>query len=414
MSSQFLPVDEQLAILKRGIVDFEVEAELKTKLERSRKENKPLTIKAGFDPTAPDLHLGHGVLLNKMRQFQELGHRVVFLIGDFTARIGDPTGKNTTRPPLTDEAITVNAATYKRQVFKLLDSQKTVVLFNSEWLASMSFDDIIRLAARYSVARIIEREDFRRRLSEGRHISMHELLYPLVQGYDSVAMRADVELGGTDQRFNLLVGRDLMRHYGIEPQCIMTVPILEGLDAREVEGKIVGDKMSKSLGNYIGFEEEPDSQFGKIMSVCDPVMWRYYDLLSARSNAEIATLKAGHPKEAKLALAFEIVERFHTTEAAEKALANFHALFGAGKQGEVPTDAPEISLPWREGLTLSHMLVETQLVESGGDAKRLIRQGGVSLDGNRVDDVLFAISPGKHLVRAGKKKWAQVTVISAS
>jgi tyrosyl-tRNA synthetase len=406
----FLPVDEQLSILKRGIVDLEVEAELKAKLERSLKDNKPLTIKAGFDPTAPDLHLGHAVLITKMRQFQDLGHRVVFLIGDSTARIGDPTGKNATRPPLSDEAIIANSATYKRQVFKILDPVKTVVQFNSEWLAPMSFDDIIRLAAKYSVARIIEREDFRRRLAEGRHISMHELLYPLVQGYDSVAMRADVELGGTDQRFNLLVGRDLMRHFGQEPQCIMTVPILEGLDAREVDGAIVGDKMSKSLGNYVGFEEEPDSQFGKIMSVCDPVMWRYFELLSTKSNTQITALKAGHPKEAKLVLAFEIVERFHTTAAAQHALDNFHALFGAGKQGEVPKDAPEITLAWREGLTLSHLLVETHLVESGGDAKRLIRQGGVSVDGNRVDDVQFGIQPGKHLVRAGKKKWAQITV----
>lgn len=407
---KFLAVDEQIAILKRGIVDFEVEAELKAKLEKSRKEGKPLTIKAGFDPTAPDLHLGHAVLLTKMRHFQDLGHRTVFLIGDFTARIGDPTGKNTTRPPLSDEAITANAATYKRQVFKILDPEKTVVQFNSEWLATMSFDDIIRLAAKYSVARIIEREDFRRRLNEGRHISMHELLYPLVQGYDSVAMKADVELGGTDQRFNLLVGRDLMRHFGQEPQCIMTVPILEGLDAREVDGHIVGDKMSKSLGNYVGFDEEPNSQFGKIMSVCDPVMWRYFELLSAKSREEIAALKAGHPKQAKLALAFEMVERFHTADAAKHALDTFDALFGAGKNSEVPTDAPEITISWREGLVLSHVLVEAKLVESSGDAKRLIRQGGVSLDGNRVDDVQFAIQPGKHLVRAGKKKWAQVTV----
>jgi tyrosyl-tRNA synthetase len=406
----FLPVDEQLAILKRGIVDFEVEGELKAKLEKSRKENKALTVKAGFDPTAPDLHLGHAVLLNKMRQFQELGHRVVFLIGDFTARIGDPTGKNATRPPLSDEAIVANAATYKRQVFKVLDEHKTVVQFNSEWLAKMSFDDIIRLAAKYSVARIIEREDFRRRLSEGRHVSMHELLYPLVQGYDSVAMRADVELGGTDQRFNLLVGRDLMRHFGQEPQCIMTVPILEGLEAREVNGKIVGDKMSKSLGNYVGFDENPDGQFGKIMSICDPVMWRYYELLSAKPVAEIDKLKAGHPKDAKVALAFEIVERFHGINGAEHALANFNALFGQGKNAEVPKDAPEVQLKWREGLTLSQVLVEAALVESGGDAKRLIRGGGVSVNGDRVEDVQFLVGPGKHMVRAGKKKWAQVIV----
>jgi tyrosyl-tRNA synthetase len=239
---------------------------------------------------------------------------------------------------------------------------------------------------------------------------MHELLYPLVQGYDSVAMRADVELGGTDQRFNLLVGRDLMRHFGLEPQCIMTVPILEGLEAREVDGKIIGDKMSKSLGNYVGFDENPDSQFGKIMSICDPVMWRYFELLSAKSNDEIAKLKAGHPKEAKLALAFEIVERFHTTADAERALSNFHTLFGQGKGGEVPSDAPEVQLPFREGLTLSHVLVEAKLVDSGSDAKRLIRQGGVSVNGERVEDVQFLLERGKHTVRAGKKKWAQVLI----
>lgn len=409
-ASQFPSVAEQLALLKRGIVDFEVETELKSKLEKSTAENRPLTIKAGFDPTAPDLHLGHAVLLTKMRQFQDLGHRVVFLIGDFTARIGDPTGKNATRPPLSDEAIIANAATYSRQVFKILDPVKTVVQFNSEWLAKMSLDDVIRLAAKYSVARIIEREDFRRRLQEGRHISMHELFYPLVQGYDSVAMRADVELGGTDQRFNLLVGRDLMRHFGQEPQCIMTVPILEGLDARFEDGKIVGDKMSKSLGNYVGFEENPDAQFGKIMSICDPVMWRYYELLSMKAESEISALRNGHPKEAKVALALEIVERFHSKDAAQHALDNFNALFGAGKRGEVPEDAPVIELQAHDGLTLSHALVEAKLVESGSDAKRLIRQGGVSIDGHKVEDVQFVLRPGSHTVRAGKKKWAQIVV----
>lgn len=408
--TEFAPVSEQLALLKRGIVDFEVESELVKKLEKSRATNKPLTIKAGFDPTAPDLHLGHAVLLTKMRQFQDLGHRVVFLVGDFTARIGDPTGKNATRPPLSDEAIVANAATYKRQVFKVLDPQKTVVQFNSEWLAPMSMDDVIRLAAKYSVARIIEREDFRRRLAEGRHISMHELLYPLVQGYDSVAMKADVELGGTDQRFNLLVGRDLMRHFGQEPQCIMTVPILEGLDAREENGEIVGDKMSKSLGNYIGFEEEPDAQFGKIMSICDPVMWRYFNLLSTKNAEEIAALKSGHPKEAKVALAVEIVERFHSKEAAAHALANFNALFGAGKRSEVPEDAPEIHLTARADLTLGHVLVESEMVASSSDAKRLIRQGGVFVNGSKIEDVQFVLQTGSHSVRAGKKKWAQVIV----
>jgi len=270
----FLPVEEQLAVILRGAVDVEVKEELKKKLERSRAEDRPLSIKLGADPTSPDLHLGHTVVLQKLRQFQDLGHKVVFLIGDFTARIGDPTGKSATRPPLTEDEIVQNAATYKRQVFKILDAQKTEIRFNSEWLGKLSFDDVIRLAAKYSVARMIERDDFARRLAEQRPISLHELFYPLAQGYDSVALKTDVELGGTDQKFNLLVGRDLMRAYNLEPQCILTMPILEGTDAKEEDGKVVGSKMSKSLGNIIGVEDEPRMQFGKIMSVCDGLMWR--------------------------------------------------------------------------------------------------------------------------------------------
>ncbi len=411
MKTIFAPVDEQLAILTRGIVDLEVLLELKKKLEKSRLEGKPLTVKAGFDPTAPDLHLGHAVLLTKMRQFQDLGHRVVFLVGDFTARIGDPTGKNVTRPPLSDEDIVTNAATYKKQVFKILDPEKTVVQFNSEWLSPMNLIDLIRLAAKYSVARMIERDDFKKRLNEGRPISMHELLYPLMQGYDSVVMKPDIELGGSDQLFNLLVGRDLMRHYGLEPQCIMTVPLLEGLEAREEDGRIVGDKMSKSLANYVGFDEDADSQFGKLMSICDPLMWRYFSLLSLKSPQEIEELKAGHPKLAKEALAVEIVSRFHGIAAAESALSQFHELFGAGKRHEIPDDAPEVTIDSDgQTLLLLQVLVKADLAPSSSEAKRLIKQGAISVDGTRIEDAGHQLSPGSYSIRAGKKRWATVVI----
>ncbi len=411
-TTSFLPVQEQLAIITRGIAELEVLDELKKKLERSVDTGKPLTIKAGFDPTAPDLHLGHAVLLTKMRQFQDLGHRVIFLIGDFTARIGDPTGKNVTRPPLSDEDIANNSQTYQRQVFKILDPKKTLVQFNSEWLKGISLDDVIRIMARVSVSRIIHRDDFKKRLDEGRAISMHELLYPIMQGYDSVAMKPDVELGGTDQLFNLLVGRDLMRHYGLEPQCILTVPILEGLEAREENGKIVGDKMSKSLGNYIGVEEDAEAQFGKLMSICDPLMWRYYQLLSLTSEAEITALKGGHPKEAKVALALEIVTRFHGEDKARAAQKQFESLFGAGKRGEIPEDAPVVRLTTggEAHLALSHALVEAGLAPSGAEAKRLVRQGGVTVDGVRVEDAQHALVAGTYAVRAGKKRWAEIVV----
>ncbi len=411
MKIKFAPVDEQLAILTRGIVELEVLAELKKKLEKSRIEGKPLTVKAGFDPTAPDLHLGHAVLLTKMRQFQDLGHRVIFLVGDFTARIGDPTGKNVTRPPLSDDDIINNAATYRKQVFKILDPEQTVVQFNSEWLAPMNLMDLIRLAAKYSVARMIERDDFKKRLSEGRPISMHELLYPLMQGYDSVVMKPDIELGGSDQLFNLLVGRDLMRHYGLEPQCIMTVPLLEGLEARVEDGRIVGDKMSKSLGNYVGFDEDAGSQFGKLMSICDPLMWRYFDLLSLKSPQEIEDLKAGHPKLAKEALAVEIVSRFHGQTAAESALSQFHELFGAGKRHEIPDDAPEVVIH-SDGptLLLLQVLVKADLAPSSSEAKRLIKQGAISVEGTRIEDAGHQLSPGSYAIRAGKKRWATVVI----
>lgn len=408
----FLDPKEQLAILKRGIAHLEIESDLEKKLTKSKETKTPLRIKAGFDPTAPDLHLGHTVLLTKMRQFQELGHQVIFLIGDFTARIGDPSGRNTTRPPLSDDEVIANASTYKRQVFKILDEKKTVVEFNSKWLSPFSFDDVIRLASKYSVARMIEREDFKHRLADGKPISMHELLYPLITGYDSIFLKADVELGGTDQLFNLLVGRDLMRHFGMEPQCIMTVPILEGTDAREENGQIVGNKMSKSLNNYVGVEEDEHTQFGKVMSICDAVMWRYFELLSTRTLDDINELKRGHPKDAKVALALEIVERYHSKSAAVAAKDQFDALFGAKNRFEVPKDAPtfRFSAKSESGYPLLDALVEAELVASNGEAKRLLRQGGISVDGLRVEDLQYLLGPGEHAVRAGKKRWANIVI----
>lgn len=406
----FAPVEEQLAILTRGCVDVEVIGELRKKLTESRAKNTPLIVKLGADPTSPDLHLGHTVVINKLRQFQELGHTVVFLIGDFTARIGDPTGKNSTRPPLTADEIVENAATYKRQVFKILDERKTVIRFNSEWLGNMSFDDVIRLAGRYSVARMIEREDFRKRLDEGRPISLHELLYPLAQGYDSVALKADVELGGTDQRFNLLVGRDLMRSYGLEPQCIMTVPILEGTDAREENGVVVGPKMSKSLGNTIAVFDEPQMQFGKVMSVCDAHMWRIYLLLSDKNDEQIAALRAGHPKDAKVELGREIVSRFHGKDAGDQAVASFQRLFGADKKGGIPDDAPSYTLETGGPVLVVDALTDTGLQESKSKARALITQGGLNVNGEKISDVKFELGIGSHAVRAGKIKWAHITV----
>lgn len=374
----------------------EIEAEFKQKLAKKR----PLIIKAGFDPTAPDLHLGHTVLLTAMRRFQDQGHQIVFLIGDFTARIGDPSGKNITRPPLTEAEITANAATYKRQVFKILDPNKTEVRFNSEWLQDFKLDDVIRLASRYSLARMIERDDFKKRLAEGRPISMHEILYPLLQGYDSVALKADLELGGQDQLFNLLVGRDLMRHYGLEPQCVMTFPLLEGLDGH--------DKMSKSLGNYVGVEEDSDSQFGKLMSISDTLMWRYFELLSLKPANEIASLKQGHPKDAKVALAMEIVERFHNADAAKAALEKFNSLFGSGKRSEIPEDAPVFNAP--AGTTLMHAMSLAGLAPSNAEAKRLLKQGSVMLDGERMEDGQFVLSAGEHALRVGKTRWAKILI----
>ena len=403
MPHEMLPVDEQLAILKRGIVDLEVESELKSKLAKSIADHRPLVVKLGLDPTAPDLHLGHTVVLNKLRQFQQLGHRAVFLIGDFTARIGDPTGKSATRPPLSADEIVAHAATYRQQAFKILDEDKTEIRSNSEWLGKMGFDDVIRLAAKHSLARMLERDDFSKRLKEQRPISMHELLYPLAQGYDSVALKADVELGGTDQRFNLLVGRDLMRQYGLEPQVILTTPILEGTDGV--------NKMSKSLGNYIGVLDEPGQQFGKTLSIPDDLMWRWYLLLSERSLADIELLKQGHPKLAKVALAKEIVARFHGASAAEHAQDEFERLFGAGKRNEIPADAPTFTLDAAgTSAPLVRALVEAGLVTSNAEARRQIAQNAVSVDGEKVTDPKAELSVGVHAVRVGKTRWAKIVL----
>jgi tyrosyl-tRNA synthetase len=403
MAHDLRSVDEQMALLKQGIVDLELEAELRGKLSRSVAEHRPLVVKLGLDPTAPDLHLGHTVVLNKMRQFQLLGHRVVFLIGDFTARIGDPTGKTATRPPLSEDEIVANAATYRRQAYKILDEDKTEIRSNSEWLGKMGFDDVIRLAAKHSVARMLERDDFSKRLKEQKPISMHELLYPLAQGYDSVVLKADVELGGTDQRFNLLVGRDLMRAYGLEPQCIITTPLLEGTDG--------ANKMSKSLGNYVGVEEDAQSQFGKTLSIPDDLMWRWFTLLSARSIAEVELLKAGHPKRAKTALAKEIVARFHGQAAADHAEAEFARLHGAGKRSEIPDDAPSFTLDTAgKAVTLARALVEASLAESNADARRLIAQNAVSVDGEKITEPKADLALGAHAVRVGKIRWAKIIV----
>src|SRR5712692_836387 len=362
-----MTLDEQLAFLAKGAVDLIEKNDLKAKLQRG----KPLTIKVGFDPTAPDIHLGHTVVMRKMKHFQQLGHRVIFLIGDFTGMIGDPTGKKATRPPLTNEQILQNAETYKQQVFKILDPQKTEVRFNSEWLRALGAEGMIRLAAKYTLARILERDDFRKRFDAHQPIAIHELLYPLAQGYDSVALKCDVEMGGTDQLFNLLVGRDLMREYGQEPQVVITMPLLEGLDGIE--------KMSKSLGNYIGINEEPQSMFGKVMSISDEMMWKYYLLCTDLTPAQVEEIKANsHPMEAKRRLAKIIISDFHSAEAADEAEREFNRVFSSG---EVPADIEEKTFPASdEPQLLSKVITSAGLAESNKDAQRLIAQGGVLVD----------------------------------
>ncbi len=391
---------QALEVIRRGCDELLVEEELVRKLQTGRK----LRIKLGMDPTAPDLHLGHTVVINKLRHFQDLGHHVQFLIGDFTGMIGDPTGKNQTRPPLTREQIRQNAATYQKQVFKILDPAKTEILFNSTWSDSLGAEGMIRLCARYTVARILERDDFARRYKGGQPIAMHELLYPLMQGYDSVAMKSDVELGGTDQKFNLLVGRELQKDWGQEPQCILTMPLLEGLDGV--------NKMSKSLGNYVGIDEPPNEIFGKLMSVSDELMWRYFELLSFRPVEEIALWKreieiGRNPRDIKVALAQEIVERFHGRAAAEAALADFEARF---RHGEMPEDMPEVSLRAPEGgLPVAQMLKRAGLSASTTEALRMIEQGGVRLDGERISDRALKVPGGATVVaQVGKRKFARI------
>jgi len=402
--------EEQLAEVTRGAVDVHTREDLLKKLTHSYEKEVPLRVKMGFDPTAPDLHLGHTVPLERMRRFQDLGHTVIFLIGDFTASIGDPTGRNTTRPPLSDEQIAANAETYKKQVFKVLDRGRTEVRFNSEWLRPLGSSGMIKLAARYTLARMLEREDFKKRWHSETPIALHELLYPLAQGYDSVALKADVELGSSDQLFNILVGRQLQKEYGQAPQVCLTGPLLEGIDAREVEGRIVGDKMSKSLGNYVGIDEAANEQYGKLMSISDGLMWRYYELLSRKSLSEVAALRAEHPKKAKSELAKEIVARYHGADAARAAEEQFEAVH---KRHELPEDIEEREVA-REGgadsVPLAKTLALLGLASSGSEARRLIGQGGVSVEGERVSDPNAKLSAGVHLLKVGKRKFTRVTV----
>jgi len=402
--------EEQLAEVTRGAMDVHTREDLLRKLQGSYEKRAPLRVKMGFDPTAPDLHLGHTVPLERMRRFQDLGHTVIFLIGDFTASIGDPTGRNSTRPPLSDEQIAANAETYKNQVFKILDRGRTEVRFNSEWLRPLGSTGMIKLAARYTLARMLERDDFKKRWESEVPIALHELLYPLAQGYDSVALKADVELGSSDQLFNLLVGRQLQKEYGQSPQVCLTGPLLEGIDAREVDGKIAGDKMSKSLGNYVGIDEPAQEQYGKLMSISDGLMWRYYQLLSRRSLSEIQALRRQHPKTAKSELAKEIVARYHGPEAARTAEEQFELVH---KRREVPEEVEERAVSREAGadaVPLAKTLAQLGLAASGSEARRLIAQGGVSVEGERVSDPNAKLSPGVHLVKVGKRKFIRVTV----
>lgn len=392
-----------LELIKRGADELLIEADLVEKLKTGR----PLRVKAGFDPTAPDLHLGHTVLINKLRHFQELGHQVLFLIGDFTGMIGDPSGKNTTRPPLTREQVLDNARTYQDQVFKILDPAKTEVCFNSSWMEALGASGMIRLAAQHTVARMLERDDFSKRYSAQQPIAIHEFLYPLCQGYDSVALKADIELGGTDQRFNLLVGRELQKHYGQAPQCVLTMPLLEGLDGV--------NKMSKSLGNYIGIYEPPNEIFGKVMSVSDDLMWRYYDLLSFKGVEEIKSLRASiadgrNPRDVKVMLGQELVARFHGQAAAAAALEDFEARF---QRNAIPDDIPEVSLSGgAEGVSIGSVLKQAGLTASTSEALRMIDQGGVRLNGDKLSERGLVLKAGEVVVlQVGKRKFARVSVV---
>lgn len=391
-----------LAQIRRGADEILVEAELVERL----KSAKPLRVKAGFDPTAPDLHLGHTVLINKLRQFQDLGHEVLFLIGDFTGMIGDPTGKNVTRKPLTRDDVLANAATYEHQIYKILEPERTTVMFNSQWMGEMNAADLVQVAAKHTVARMLERDDFNKRYAAKQPIAIHEFLYPLIQGYDSVAMKADVELGGTDQKFNLLVGRELQKHYGQRPQVILTMPILEGLDGVQ--------KMSKSLNNYIGINESPDDMFGKLMSISDDLMWRYFELLSFRPMGEIEQMRidineGANPRDIKFQLGQEIVARFHDKAAAESAQANFIARF---QKGAMPDEMPELTVS-REGgeIGIASLLKEAGLVGSTSEAFRMIKQGAVRVEGERISDKGMVVKSGNtHVFQVGKRRFARVTV----
>ena len=396
-----MTTDEQLQYLRKGLAEIIREEDLRERLLQAARENRPLRVKAGFDPTAPDLHLGHTVLLRKMKHFQDLGHTVIFLIGDMTGLIGDPTGRNVTRPPMTREAIEQNAETYKSQVFKILDPVKTEVRFNSQWLEPLRWMDAIKLCSKYTVARLLERDEFAKRFKEGAPISMHEMLYPLAQGYDSVALRCDVEMGGTDQKFNLLVGRELQKDYGQAPQVVATVPLLEGLDGI--------NKMSKSLGNYIGITEPPEVMFRKVMQVSDDLMWRYYLLLTDASEAEIAAMQAGmHPMEAKIALGKRIVADFHSAEDTDRAAEVFTKVV---RHKEVPEDMPAVSLP--EGvmkddcLRVDKLLAKVGLAESVTDATRKIKAGAVEIDGEKVKDLVRRVPWTEMVIHVGKN-WCKV------
>ncbi|MDH3975770.1 MAG: tyrosine--tRNA ligase [Deltaproteobacteria bacterium] len=402
-----MDLDEQLKTINRGVLDILPEKELKNKLEKAIKENRPLKIKAGFDPTAPDIHLGHTVLIHKMRQFQELGHQVTFLIGDFTAMIGDPTGKSETRRQMSREDVLRNAETYKEQAFKILDPEKTKVVFNSEWMSSMTADEMIRLAAKHTVARMLERDDFKKRFAGEQPIGIHEFMYPLIQGYDSVMLDADIELGGTDQRFNMLVGRELQKEFGRDQQVVLMMPILEGLDGV--------NKMSKSLDNYIGISEKPDHIFGKIMSVSDELMIRYYELASTKSLGEVEKMKNGlkvgsvHPMEAKKELAMEIVERFYSKDAALEAREGFEKVF---RDHGTPEDIESVTVHIdEESVWLPALLSELNMVKSNSEGRRFVKQGAVSLDGEKVTDENAQVPAGReYLVKAGKRRFIKATI----
>jgi tyrosyl-tRNA synthetase len=417
VTSPFAPAAEQLAILERGVVDLHVRAELEERIERSRREGKPLRVKAGFDPTRPDLHIGHTVVLSKMRQFQDLGHTAIFLVGDFTAMVGDPTGQSESRPRLTRQEVHAAAETYLAQASKVLDRSALEIRRNSEWLDTMNLTVAVELMAKATVSRMLERKDFRQRFDEGRAIHQHEFLYPLLQGYDSVALECDVELGGTDQLFNLLVGRDLMGKYGKRPQIVMTTPILEGIDARMENGRVAGKKMSKSADNYIGIQETPDVMFRKAMQIDDDVVFRFFDLLSRKDNGEIAALKrdraAGrNPMQIKALFAREIVERFHDAAAADRAAGEFERVYS---KDAVPADVPRVDVDVRGGVAeLAWALKQAGLVASTSEARRLIEQGGVEVDGTRASDPKAYLATGsEHLVRVGSKnrRFARIRVL---